>query len=205
MKPDEQLPLSYDAAWALVGGLSQPSKMPCYAWGIPASLCNVGSALRSIRGSTCEKCYALKGHYSFGNVQNALWRRYCALYHPLWVDAMVRLIVGETWFRWFDSGDLQSFWHLEQIVKIAERLPDTQFWLPTREQDYVHRLETCPPNLIIRVSAAMVDGPPPTGFALTSTVVSQDATCPAKQQDNRCDACRACWDRTVKNVSYKLH
>ena len=205
MKLDAQLPLSYRSAWELVGGLSKPSKMPCYAWGIPATLCGVGSDLRKIRGSTCEKCYALKGNYVYANVQNAQWRRYKAMHHPLWVEAMVRLITGEHWFRWFDSGDLQSFWHLEQIVKIAELLPKTLFWLPTREQEYIRRLEVCPDNLVIRVSAAMVDGRPPQGFPLTSTVVREGASCPAKYQDNRCDACRACWDRDVKNVSYALH
>ena len=205
MKPSESLPISYSDAWKLVGGLSRPSKMPCFAWGIPASLCGVGSQLRKIRGSTCEKCYALKGRYGFNSVQDILWRRYQGLYHPLWVDAMVRLIEGETWFRWFDSGDLQSYWHLEQIVRIAERLPTTQFWLPTREQDYVHRLESCPDNLLIRISAAMVDGPPPKGLEWTSTVVRTNQTCPSHTQENRCGACRACWDRDVKNVSYGLH
>jgi hypothetical protein len=205
VKPNEPLPISYDAAWELVGGLSRPSKMPCYAWGIPASLCNVGSALRAIRGSTCEKCYALKGRYQFNRTQNALWRRYQGLYHPLWTDAMVRLIEGEAYFRWFDSGDLQSYWHLERITAIAKRLPATRFWLPTREQEYVHRLEDCPHNLLIRVSAPMVDGPPPREFEWTSTVVKDEPSCPSKHQDNRCGACRACWDRDVKNVSYALH
>ena len=205
MNPNETLPLSYTAAWALVGGLSRPSKMPCFSWGIPATLCGVGSQLRTIAGSTCEKCYALKGNYRFSNVQNVLWRRYQALHHPLWVDAMVRLIEGETWFRWFDSGDLQSFWHLEQIIKIANRLPTTRFWLPTREQEYVRRLESCPDNLLIRVSAAMVDGPPPKDFPWTSTVVKTDPTCNAPANDNRCGACRACWDPNVRNVSYGLH
>ena len=48
-------------ALKLVGGLSKPSKMPGWAYGIPAKECKTGSKLRQVKGSTCEKCYALKG------------------------------------------------------------------------------------------------------------------------------------------------
>ena len=45
-----------------IGTLSNPSKMPSYAWGISAKHCNVGSKLAKIKGTICNKCYALKGH-----------------------------------------------------------------------------------------------------------------------------------------------
>mgnify|MGYP003328863762 CR=1 FL=1 len=51
-----------------IGTLSNPSKMPSYAWGISAKHCNVGSKLAKIKGTICNKCYALKGHYAFKNV-----------------------------------------------------------------------------------------------------------------------------------------
>ena len=52
-------------AWALVGGLSKPSKMPGWSIGIPAKECNTGSKLVNVEGSVCEGCYALKGCYVF--------------------------------------------------------------------------------------------------------------------------------------------
>ena len=67
---------SLKEAEASVGGLSAPSKMPSYAWSISAKRCDMGSKLAKIEGSVCNKCYALKGRYMFGNTQRALERRY---------------------------------------------------------------------------------------------------------------------------------
>ena len=39
--------------------------------GISAKHCNVGSKLAKIKGTICNKCYALKGHYAFKNVFDA--------------------------------------------------------------------------------------------------------------------------------------
>jgi hypothetical protein len=79
-------------ALKLVGGLSKPSKMPGWAYGIPAKECKTGSKLRQVKGSTCEKCYALKGCYVFKVVQEAQYKRLAAIKHPNWVRAMVHLI-----------------------------------------------------------------------------------------------------------------
>ncbi len=56
-------------AWAEVGGLSKPSKMPSYGYSLSAFKCKVGSKLREVLNSTCANCYALKGRYIFPNVQ----------------------------------------------------------------------------------------------------------------------------------------
>ena len=45
-------------AWALVGGLSKPSKMPGWAIGIPAAECKTGNKLKLIPNSVCSGCYA---------------------------------------------------------------------------------------------------------------------------------------------------
>ena len=52
-------------ALKLVGGLSKPSKMPGWAYGIPAAECKTGGKLKLVPGSTCEGCYADKGCYVF--------------------------------------------------------------------------------------------------------------------------------------------
>ena len=79
-------------AWALVGGLSKPSKMPGWSIGIPAAECKTGGKLVNVKGSVCEGCYALKGCYVFKVVQEAQYKRLKAIKHPDWVQAMALLI-----------------------------------------------------------------------------------------------------------------
>jgi hypothetical protein len=108
-------------ALKLVGGLSKPSKMPGWAYGTPAKECKTGSRLRYVIGSTCEKCYALKGCYVFKVVQEAQYRRLASIKHLHWVRAMVHLISSKKskFFRWHDSGDVQDLKHLAKIFKVA--------------------------------------------------------------------------------------
>lgn len=200
----------------ITGGLSNPSKMPGPAYSLPASKCKIGSQLAKIPGTTCHGCYALKGRYVFPNVQNALSTRLDSLNHPKWVEAMVAMITSRKtkWFRWHDSGDLQSVEHLQKIVEVCNQLPKTKFWLPTREYTIVQQFQagnTIPNNLTIRLSAHKIDGAPPTGFGLpTSTVHTKGQTitgeeCRAYKRDNHCGPCRACWNKDVANVSYPKH
>ena len=79
-------------AWDLVGGLSKPSKMPGWAYGIPAKECKTGSKLRQVKDSVCYNCYALKGCYVFKVVQDAQYRRLASIKHELWTGAMALLI-----------------------------------------------------------------------------------------------------------------
>ena len=58
-----------------IGTLSNPSKMPSYAWGISAYKCIVGSIMAKIKGTTCYECYALKGRYVFKPVKLAHKKR----------------------------------------------------------------------------------------------------------------------------------
>jgi len=199
-------------AEAVAGKLGRPSKMPGYAYGIPARHCLVGAILAKMDGSVCSDCYALKGRYVFGNVQAAMERRFKSLTHPDWVPAMVYMILRREcdYFRWHDSGDLQNEDHLSNIVEVAKQCPNTQFWLPTRESAIVRRYlakhGAFPPNLTVRVSAAMINGRPVGEYPNTSTVVTDGShSCPAYKQGGVCGDCRACWDPKVANVSYPKH
>ena len=78
-------------AWALVGGLSNPSKMPGYGYGLSAKDCITGSKLRKIANSVCAGCYALKGRYVFPNVYQAHQNRLKSIQDKLWVEAMAFL------------------------------------------------------------------------------------------------------------------
>ena len=193
----------------ITGGLSKPSKMPGPAHNLPAWNCITGQKLVNIPGSVCAGCYAMKNRYRFTNVREAMDRRLQALQDPRWVDAMVTLISGEAWFRWHDSGDIQSLKHLENIFEVCKRTPQTQHWMPTREAQFLKDINpaTVPPNLIIRMSSHMINQGPVKQWPWTSTVSSQDSerTCPAPEQGNSCQDCRACWDRSVPNVCYGKH
>ena len=199
--------LNKKQAKEITGGLSKPSKMPGPAFNLPASRCITGAKLVKIPGSVCHGCYALKGRYRFNNVQKALERRRQALTSPQWIDAMTVLITGHEFFRWHDSGDLQSLEHLKNIFEVCKRTPKTRHWLPTREAQILKQVqpEDVPKNLIIRFSSHMIDQGPVKAWPWTSTVVTKDKTCPAAEQDNTCGSCRACWNRDVKNISYGKH
>ena len=198
---------------AIHGGLGKPSKMPGYAYGIPAKYCKVGAKLHKVPGSVCADCYALKGRYLFPGVVEAQERRFQSLKHPQWVQAIVWTLKKRKcdFFRWHDSGDLQGMWHLVNIVEVANECPDTKFWLPTRENalvsQYLSTMGSFPKNLVVRMSGAMLDGYAPIKFLNTSTTVSKsaDATCPAYQQGGKCGSCRSCWDPAVRNVAYPRH
>ena len=191
----------------ITGGLSKPSKMPGPAYNLPAWQCITGVKLQAVSGSVCAGCYAMKGRYRFTNVRQALARRLESLKHPRWVDAMVTLIKGEPWFRWHDSGDLQGPDHIKKIFEVCKRTPETQHWMPTREARFLKLLDPAiiPSNLIIRMSSHMIDQGPVKFWPWTSTVSTQGKTCPAADQGNKCMDCRACWDRSVKNVTYPKH
>lgn len=201
---------------ALVGGLSKPSKMPGWSYGIPAQACKVGSLLRKVKGSTCGSCYALKGMYVFPVVKAALERRLESVSNPLWTAAMTELISRKCkkvpYFRWHDAGDIQSLEHLSKIVDIAAKLPHISFWLPTRETAIVKAFlagNKFPVNLTVRVSAPMIGQPSEKISGTVGSSVENHASgvfqCPAPKQENSCKDCRACWNFKVKEVSYVKH
>ena len=220
-------------ALKLVGGLSKPSKMPGWAYGLPAKECKTGSKLVKVAGSTCEGCYALKGCYVFKVVQEAQYRRLASIKHDLWTGAMALLINSKKSkvFRWHDSGDVQDEAHLIKIFAVCKLTPKTRHWLPTREAWVKHFLPQCPDNLVIRFSAPMVDQTAPASWPTTSTVTSShnNENCPAFRTDKtgtvhtlqafdtmtkekkkdldlgHCGSCRRCWNPEVKNVAYGQH
>jgi len=73
----------------VIGGLSSPSKMPCYSYSLPAKDCILGSKLAQLPGTTCHGCYALKGFYVMPNVKAAMERRL----------AIVKRAMHDTHFR----------------------------------------------------------------------------------------------------------
>jgi len=208
----------------LVGTLSKTSKMPSYSYSLPAEECKTGKKLAKIEGSTCSNCYALKGFYRMPNVKKALYNRLNKLNeNPFWEFNMIELIDKKTknqkkrYFRWHDSGDVQSFSHLRKIAFIAEQLKDVSFWLPTREnatvKKYLSIYGRFPSNLCVRVSSHMVDKNKSNNtFSNKSNVITKEGilpgmTCPATKPDNKpeCGNCRSCWDKSIETINYLIH
>ena len=202
-----------------IGTLSNPSKMPSYAWGISARQCVTGSKLAKIKGTICYECYALNGHYLYPVVINAHKIRLNAIYKSEWVEYMAELLTqkykrldkSRLFHRWFDSGDIQSYSHLMKIFEVCELTPHINYWLATREYKIISRIkeEDIPKNLVLRVSGIKINGQPPKFWKWTSTVHKNKKPigheCPAYKQGGECKDCRACWNHKVKQVSYKEH
>jgi hypothetical protein len=200
------------------------SKMPGSTFAQDSFACKVGSRLAEVKGSVCESCYARRLQKIRPSV-NQGWKanyekatRLIATNPDQWIKACVFQIMriadktGELYHRWFDSGDLDSVAQLDAIVQVCLATPTIKHWLPTRELELVRQWQkqggVIPANLVIRLSAPMVDMRPVKG-ANTSTVHKAKTpvghVCPAPTQGNSCGSCRACWDTSVANVSYKKH
>ncbi len=202
-----------------IGTLSNPAKMPSYAWGIPTEYCKTGSKLAKIDGTICNKCYADKGCYVFPMVRAMYEKRYQAIFLPEWVDYMAEMLTlkyknltkSRRYHRWFDSGDVQSYSHLMKIFEVCELTPHIKYWLATREYQIIDMIkeEDVPKNLCLRVSATKVDGALPKFWKWTSGVHKdkrhKGKECRAYTTNNNCGDCRACWSRSVKQVSYEEH
>ena len=196
--------------------LSNTHKMPGKSISLDARECKTGAKLAKVPGSVCEGCYALKRRYTMDNVRNAMAKRLAFMTSPSFVDDMTAELsrIRKPHFRWFDSGDVQSVQMACDIVEVCKRTPHLNHWIPTKEPAiWAEALKhvTLPDNAILRVSAPLVDSEPPKSWPNTSTVHKDAAAighaCPVKSGKDQCDTynCRACWDKSVPNVSYKHH
>ena len=214
------------SAKEIVYNISKPSKMPGDSYGLPSSSCKTGSKLKSVEGSICFGCYAADNwewakqtgrytNYAFANVKKANQERLKAISDKLWVPAMVSIIRKRknTFFRWHDTGDIQSIEHLENIAKVCRATPEIKHWMPSREYDMIRKWRTQynqPSNLCIRSSAHMIDKFAPKDMGPSSMVFKETEPstvfeCEAYKRDAECGDCRACWDKEVSVVAYKYH
>ena len=195
----------------ITGSMTRTSKMPGLSYSLPAWECQVGSKLRTVKGSVCSGCYALKGNYTrYPAIKAAQYYRLQSLRDPQWIPAMVAQIKSQKFFRWHDAGDLQSVQHLKNIMEVCKQTPSTKHWLPTREVKYTSLMDPAivPTNLKIIISDHMIDQKSSVKHWPYTSGVSSDkklATCPAPSQGGKCGSCRACWDRSVARVTYGKH
>jgi hypothetical protein len=206
------------AALLAVGSLSDTSKMPGKSWGINADYCKTGFKLAKIAGTICSVCYAQKGFYTLYPAVKRAQDSRLALFEvdrTAWVGAMVKLVGSESFFRWFDSGDLQSVEMLDSICTVARATPNTQHWLATRERGIVKAWLAAgnewPSNLVCRISATYFDETPANKLTPWSSMAHKGTpnaaawNCPAPTQGGACGDCRACWSSDVSLVTYHAH
>ena len=224
------LMMTLAAAGRIAGSLGRNTKMPGWNYGLDAFQCIRGEELSKIPGSVCSDCYARKNFYKYWRpALIARERRMAGIDHPRWEDAMVELLhhrcrPTDDWFRWHGSGDLMSVAHLARVVRVCERTPWVHHWLPTHEpfiiRDYLRDGGSFPSNLVVRISADMIDGLPmvlegiehlPTSTVHTKAPIQVSALrrhsieCLAPLRGNECGNCRACWSTKVRSVSYRHH
>lgn len=209
-----------EAILTVGSGLSNTSKMPSFSFNLSALDCKTGSKLVDVEGSVCDGCYALKGNYHRYKLPVKMQPKTAKISNARWVEAMTYLINNQgnkkdkAYFRWHDSGDIQSLEHLRKIVLVCEQTPDVQHWIPTREYKivkmYLDIHGKFPANLTVRLSAHMVDEKAPDIANLPTSTVNKDkptigAQCESYKQKNQCLDCRLCWDKSNANISYKYH
>jgi hypothetical protein len=168
----------------------------------------------------------MAGFYRMSNVKDAQSARFAWVMSSLvknngdeFVSALVRMIGddvndrGEPIFRVHDSGDLFNHAYVNAWGRIADALPNVQFWIPTRSHSLPMLLDSirklaARPNVVVRPSALTFDELPPVvdGLAAGTTVIRSlpvlDSLpgvrlCPKTDpRDGRsnCEDCRSCFD-----------
>jgi len=196
------------------------SKMPGTTFAIDAFACNVGSKLANNPNTPCHACYARKLQRLRPSVDQG-WKANLSKWRTAepeqWEQSMAFQILRyntDSYHRWFDSGDLQSVGMLQSIVNVCRTTPKIKHWLPTQERRVVKQFlangGTIPDNLVVRISASLLNGAMPKGFNNGSQVFTKEhepkgKECKARTRNNNCGACRACWSRSVKLISYPKH
>jgi hypothetical protein len=164
----------------------------------------------------CAGCYATTGNYNYPNVkapraENKLdWQRI------EWADDMVKNLDSDSYFRWFDSGDMYALPLAEKMLEVMKRTPWVKHWLPTRMYKFpkfrgVLAEMQALPNVSVRFSSDSVQGEYIKGTHGSVIVPTPDdvqegmTLCRAYDNGGKCSGCRACYDKAVAVIAYPAH
>lgn len=202
--------------------LSQTSKLGCLSWSLIARDTCPGSLQRDPQTGkqtlvpACSGCYAVGGNYRYPNVKAPREHNKTDWERADWEDDMVQALMGETHFRWFDSGDCYALGLAQKILRVMQRTPWCKHWMPTRMHKFVKfagvlRAMQALPNVMIRPSSDSVSGeytPGTHGSTIVPTHETQNKNlflCGAYSREGKCGECRACWDKSVEVIAYPAH
>lgn len=208
--------------------LSDPSKLPCKSYSLPAGETCTGSVDKhgNIKLS-CINCYAQKGNYRWKNTKalrefnRQNWR------DTQWVNEISDMLneSKDDVFRWFDSGDIYHPKLAEKIYKVMKGTSNTQHWLPTQSYSnpkvlpWLQKMSKLP-NVMVRYSSGQTNG----GFlnqhgstivqleqVRNGTVSEKIHVCKVYKDKQtgydvrQCGDCRKCWSKEVPIVAYVQH
>lgn len=202
----------------MIPKLSKASKMPCKSFSLPVNqeVCRgMNDALGNIK-PVCKACYAKKGSYRYPVVK-ALREHNLLASKQLdntFVNSMVEQLRKQSYFRWFDSGDIYSNKFLDRIVWICKNTPNTNHWIPTKSRELFDqalwtKLEALK-NVTIRYSSPSIMGSYQDKHGSTVVTALHQSTkelfyCPSSKQEGKCKTCRACWNGNIKVIAYLKH
>lgn len=164
----------------------------------------------------CSGCYATTGNYVFNNVKAPRLENREDWQRLEWVDDMVLALAKDSFFRWFDSGDLYHVGLAQKILEVMQRTPWVKHWLPTRMHKFpkfraVLREMMALDNVMVRFSSDSIRGQFTKGLHGSVIVPTPDdvpagvSLCGAYSRGGKCSGCRACWDRSVPVIAYPAH
>lgn len=202
--------------------ISKTSKMrvngkPVKSFSLPAGASCPGSKDAEV----CKSCYAKSGFYHMPVVKNVREHNKEVYKTPEFVDNMVKIIGKDKYFRFFDSGDIETPVLAKKIYEIIKATPNTKYWLPTRCDTIprinciINDIKTLP-NVAVRLSANNLGLSKPERDGVNSYVINPSdiseakanginicpVTTPGSTQKS-CDSCTLCY--TNAKVAYVLH
>jgi len=166
--------------------------------------------------AACSGCYATQGTYNFPGTKKVRFDNKQAWQEAGWVDEMVAALKKQSFFRWFDSGDMYSLSLAVKMYEVMAATPHVKHWLPTRMYKFpkfnaiLAKMEALP-NVMVRRSSDAIDGTYTAGvhgstiLADSSNVPSGVTLCRAYEHGGKCSGCRACYDKSVAVIGYPAH
>lgn len=164
----------------------------------------------------CSGCYATTGTYNFPGTKAVRADNKAAWQDAGWVDTMVAALKKQSFFRWFDSGDMYSLSLAVKMYAVMAATPHVKHWLPTRMYKFpkfaaiLAQMEALP-NVMVRRSSDAVDGTFTAGVHGSTILPSADSVpagvtlCRAYEHGGKCSGCRACYDKAVAVIGYPAH
>jgi len=164
----------------------------------------------------CSGCYATQGTYNFPGTKKVRFDNKQAWQDDSWVDTMVAALKKQSYFRWFDSGDIYSLQLALKMYEVMVKTPHVKHWLPTRMHKFAKYQQVLTKmqalsNVMVRPSSDAINGTFTAGvhgstiLPDSSKVPAGVTLCRAYENNGKCSGCRACYDKSVAVIGYPAH
>lgn len=158
--------------------------------------------------------YCMTNFYKFPVVKNARLHNMEDIKRDDWENDMFGLLEKESYFRWFDTGDIYNEEVAEKIYNVIKRTKHIKHWLPTNSYDvpklkeWIDKIDGLD-NVKVRRSSKLF-GKYTKGVHGSCVIVEDDIpegvlVCPATLNHTKCGSCTACYDKDVDVIAYIAH